>query len=96
MRAHYTEEEAKPRLVFLDGWSFRDGGIEKTYQFPDFIYAFAFMNRVAMLAEKANHHPEWSNVYGKVVIRLTTHDAGGLTDGDFKLAEAIDKYAINK
>jgi 4a-hydroxytetrahydrobiopterin dehydratase len=96
MRAHYTEEEAQPRLVFLDGWKYRDNGIEKTFEFKDFINAFSFMGRVALLAEKANHHPEWSNVYNKVTIRLTTHDAGGLTDYDFSLADSIEKYAILK
>ncbi len=64
----------------------------KTFTFSDFIEAFAFMTKVAFLAEKANHHPDWSNVYNKVVIKLSTHDAGNvITDKDRKLAEAIDK-----
>ena len=91
MKTHYTEEEVRPRLVFLEGWEFRDDGIEKTYQFSDFVAAFSFMSRVAIEAEKMNHHPEWSNVYHTVKIRLTTHDQGGVTDSDFKLAERIDK-----
>ncbi len=94
MNSHYSEEEVKPRLVFLKGWTFQDDGIEKTYEFRDFISAFSFMTRVAIEAEKMNHHPEWSNVYNKVMIRLTTHDAGGLTDLDFKLAEIIDKRIL--
>jgi 4a-hydroxytetrahydrobiopterin dehydratase len=64
----------------------------KTFTFSNFIEAFAFMTKVALLAEKANHHPEWTNVYNKVVIKLSTHDAGNVvTDKDRKLAEAIDK-----
>ncbi|MBL7906095.1 MAG: 4a-hydroxytetrahydrobiopterin dehydratase [Bacteroidales bacterium] len=65
--------------------------LEKTFVFGDFISAFAFMTKVALLAEKAGHHPDWSNVYNKVVIRLTTHDAGNtITEKDRKLAAAID------
>ncbi|MEM0999187.1 MAG: 4a-hydroxytetrahydrobiopterin dehydratase [Bacteroidota bacterium] len=96
MNTHYTEEEAQPRLAFLEGWTYRENGIEKSYQFKDFINAFSFMSRVAILAEKADHHPEWFNVYNKVDIRLTTHDAGGLTDKDFSLADSIEKYAVLK
>ncbi|MBK6966270.1 MAG: 4a-hydroxytetrahydrobiopterin dehydratase [Bacteroidales bacterium] len=66
--------------------------LENTFIFPDFVEAFAFMTKVALLAEKANHHPDWSNVYNKVIIRLSTHDAGNvITDKDRKLAKAIDK-----
>lgn len=96
MRAHYTEEEVRPRLVFLQGWEFEKDGILKTYEFRDFIAAFSFMTRVAMEAEKMGHHPEWSNVYNKVVIRLTTHSDGGVTDKDFKLAEIIEKHILGK
>ena len=96
MHAHYSEEEVKPRLVFLDGWTFKDDGIEKSYEFRDFVAAFSFMTRVAIEAEKMNHHPEWSNVYNTVKIRLTTHDAGGLTDADFQLAEIIDKRILGQ
>lgn len=68
--------------------------LERTFMFADFSEAFAFMTRVAMLAEKANHHPEWSNVWNRVSIRLSTHDAGNVvTDKDLKLAEAIDSVA---
>jgi 4a-hydroxytetrahydrobiopterin dehydratase len=65
-------------------------GIERTFRFADFVAAFGFMTRVAILAEKADHHPEWSNVYNRVTIRLTTHDAGGLSARDADLAAAID------
>lgn len=90
---YYTEEEVRPRLEFLDGWEFKDDGIEKDFEFRDFVRAFSFMTRVAILAEGMNHHPEWSNVYNKVHIRLSTHDAGNrITDSDLKLAEKIEKY----
>jgi len=65
--------------------------ISRDFKFKDFSEAFAFMTRVALLAQAANHHPEWSNVYNKVSITLTTHDAGGVTANDIALAEAIDK-----
>ena len=64
--------------------------IEREFRFKDFAQAWGFMSRVALLAEKQDHHPEWSNVYNKVSITLTTHDAGGLSDRDIKLARAID------
>lgn len=77
-------------LEGLPGWN-RDGEhIVRAYKFADFTHAFAFMTRVALLAEKADHHPEWSNVYNRVEVRLTTHDAGGLTRRDIDLAAAID------
>ncbi len=77
-------------LAKLPGWARKDDGIERAYKFADFVAAFAFMARVALLAERADHHPEWSNVYNKVQIRLTTHDAGGLSARDFALAREID------
>lgn len=74
------------------GWSETDGHLRRDFEFPDFSTAFGFMARVAMLAECANHHPEWSNVYNRVSITLTTHDAGStVTDADRSLAAAIDQ-----
>jgi 4a-hydroxytetrahydrobiopterin dehydratase len=84
-------------LVALPEWTLERGGaaIARTFQFADFSEAFAFMTRVAFLAEQQDHHPEWSNVYNRVTIELTTHDAdngaGGLTHRDTRLAKAIDK-----
>lgn len=81
--------------LFAAGWS-EEGGrdaIAKTFVFADFSQAFGFMTRVALLAERMNHHPEWSNVWRKVTITLTTHDAGGLSDLDVKMASAIDALA---
>jgi 4a-hydroxytetrahydrobiopterin dehydratase len=76
-------------------WSLaRDGAaIERTFKFADFNEAFGFMTRVALLADKADHHPEWSNVYNRVTIALTTHDAGGLSQRDVDMADAIDALA---
>jgi 4a-hydroxytetrahydrobiopterin dehydratase len=80
-------------LASLTDWThdIGTGAISRDFRFKDFSEAFAFMTRVALLAEAAGHHPEWSNVYNKVSIRLTTHDAGGLTAKDTALASAIDK-----
>jgi 4a-hydroxytetrahydrobiopterin dehydratase len=74
----------------LNSWEFKNEGIEKSFKFKNFIEAFGFMTKVAIFAEKANHHPEWSNVYNKVNIRLTTHSASGLTQKDLDLASQID------
>jgi 4a-hydroxytetrahydrobiopterin dehydratase len=71
------------------------GAITRTFVWPDFVQAFAFMEQVAEAAEKHNHHPEWRNVYNKVTITWTTHDAGGLTDKDIQLARLCDElYAV--
>lgn len=87
-----TEDERASWLSALPQWSeARDGAaIERAFVFADFSAAFAFMTRVALLAEQRDHHPEWSNVYNRVTIALTTHDAGGLSLRDVKLAKAID------
>lgn len=74
-----------------DAWEERDGALTRTFTFRDFTEAWGFMSRVALLAEKADHHPEWSNVWNRVEIKLTTHSAGStVTDKDRALAEAID------
>ena len=82
-------------LARLSGWSEVKGrdAISKKFTFADFNEAFGFMARVALMAEKLDHHPEWSNVHKTVDVTLSTHDAGGLIELDVKLAEAIDKYA---
>lgn len=86
---------AAAALAQLAGWRAVDGrdAIAKSFTFKGFNAAFGFMSRVALAAEKADHHPEWSNVYNKVEITLTTHDAGGVTDKDLALARFIDKAA---
>ena len=90
MPGKLTTAEIATALPGVPGWTHNGDGIERSYKFADFVAAFAFMARVALLAEKADHHPEWSNVWNKVDIRLTTHDAGGLSAKDFALAKAID------
>jgi len=85
-----TEAEIQNELTKLNGWEVVDGKLHKVYQFPDFVSAFAFMTKVALWAEKLDHHPEWFNVYNRVVIDLTTHDAGGISQKDFLLAQKID------
>ena len=87
-----TEDERADALDELDEWDYDEGrdAISRRFLFPDFAAAFAFMTRVALLAEKADHHPEWSNVWNRVDVLLTTHDAGGLSARDVALAEAID------
>jgi 4a-hydroxytetrahydrobiopterin dehydratase len=86
------EDERAAALDELGDWDFDDArdALTRQFVFGDFSEAFAFMTRVAILAEKADHHPEWSNVYNRVDIALTTHDAGGLSHRDVDLAKAID------
>jgi 4a-hydroxytetrahydrobiopterin dehydratase len=82
-------------LADKPGWSLCDDGlaIEKEFTFKGFNAAFGFMTRVAMAAERANHHPDWSNIYNRVQIRWTTHSAGGITDLDMRLATSCDRFA---
>lgn len=89
--ARLTDTERDAALARLAGWALRDDGlaITRTFKFADFADAFGFMARVAIVAEKADHHPEWFNVYNRVEITLTTHDAGGLSTRDVALAEVI-------
>lgn len=90
-----TMEEANTAVAALSGWSLSDDGkaISRDVKFRNFTEAFAFMTRVALHAEKMDHHPEWSNVYNRVSITLSTHDVGGLTDKDVALARKVDAAA---
>lgn len=90
-----SDAERQEGLRSLDGWTYdaAAGAMERSFRFKDFSQAFAFMARVALAAEKAGHHPDWSNSYNRVTIRLTTHDAGGLSEKDVALARAIDRIA---
>jgi 4a-hydroxytetrahydrobiopterin dehydratase len=83
-------------LEKLSGWKLADDGkaIERRFKFADFSEAFAFMARGALAAEKLDHHPEWSNVYNRVDVRLSTHDAGGVTSLDIELAGLLDKAGL--
>ena len=87
-----SEAERAEALRGLPDWDHDEArdAITRTIQFADFVEAFGFMTQVALMAEKADHHPEWKNVYNRVEILLTTHDAGGLSPRDIELAEAID------
>lgn len=87
-----TDEERADALDGLADWDYDDGrdAIGRRFIFTDFAQAFGFMTRVALLAEKLDHHPEWTNVWNRVDITLTTHDAGGLSTRDVVMAEAID------
>jgi len=93
--AKLADQEVAAALAQLPGWRRVDGrsAIAKTFQFADFSAAWGFMCRVALAAEKQDHHPEWCNVWNRVEITLSTHDAGGLSARDVKLAETIEKIA---
>ncbi len=96
MAQKLSGEARKSAMTRLSGWSEVSGrdAIAKKFVFKDFNQAFGFMTRAALVAEKMDHHPEWFNVYKTVEVTLSTHDAGGLTDLDVKLAEAMDKIAV--
>ncbi len=93
-RQKLDTETAIKALSGLEGWklSGNGGSIHRRFVFNDFSEAFAFMTRSALVAEKLNHHPDWSNVYKTVDVTLSTHDAGGLTELDFRLAEAMNGF----
>lgn len=90
-----TRQECQHALLMLEGWTHEPerGALRREFNFSDFVTAYSFMSAVALLAEKADHHPEWSNVYGQVSILLTSHDAGGLTSRDTDLALQIGAIA---
>ncbi|HWA71439.1 MAG TPA: 4a-hydroxytetrahydrobiopterin dehydratase [Polyangiaceae bacterium] len=88
-----SDQEIESRLQKLSGWSLRSGKLHREFGFADFAEAFGFMARCALIAEKSDHHPEWFNVYSKVVVDLSTHDAGGITERDFALAERMNEAA---
>lgn len=84
-----TEQEIKSRLEEIDGWTYEDNAIYASYDFQNFKDAFSFMVRVSYEAEAQQHHPDWSNVYNQLDIKLSTHDAGGVTQKDLRLAQTI-------
>lgn len=84
-----SDSEIRSRLASLPEWELRDQALRRELRFRDFVEAFGFMTSIALIAERMNHHPEWDNVYNKVTIRLTTHDAGGVSEKDFTLASEI-------
>lgn len=95
MRQRLDDTARAAALAQLAGWRLVEGrdAIEKSFRFADFSAAWGFMSRVALAAERLNHHPEWSNVYNRVTIVLSTHDAGGLTELDVALARQIEQAA---
>lgn len=92
-RRKLSDSEISGRLSEIAGWSYADGSLTRSFSFDNFVAAFGFMSSVALLAEKLDHHPNWSNVYNTVEIALNTHDAGGVTDFDFVLAGQINEVA---
>ena len=85
-----SPEQIKNNLKDMSGWQVVDNKLHKEFHFDDFNQAFGFMTRAAMHIEKMNHHPEWFNVYNKLIVDLTTHDAGGITENDIKLAKILN------
>ena len=88
-----TVLDPKDVAAELDGWTGGDDFITKVFKFEDFAEAFGFMTRIAIIADRMDHHPEWFNVYNRVDVTLTTHDAGGVTEKDVALARAMEKAA---
>jgi 4a-hydroxytetrahydrobiopterin dehydratase len=92
-RPRLAEDELTRALAELPGWRLAAGKLHREYRFADFSAAFGFMTRVALEAERMNHHPEWSNVWNRVVVDLTTHDSGGITASDIALAQKMEALA---
>ncbi len=93
-----SADERDAAIAALDGWQYDADAkaITKDFRFGDFSEAWGFMNRAALLAEKMDHHPEWFNVYNKVDVKMTTHDADGVTSLDIEMARAMDRFASGK
>ncbi|HXV75256.1 MAG TPA: 4a-hydroxytetrahydrobiopterin dehydratase [Candidatus Polarisedimenticolaceae bacterium] len=88
-----AEAELRARIGELPGWRLEQGKLRRSFQFSDFVQAFRFISGVALIAERMDHHPEWSNVYNRVEMALTTHDAGGVTELDLALAREASRLA---
>jgi 4a-hydroxytetrahydrobiopterin dehydratase len=91
--ARISDSEIESALHDLPGWRVQEGKLHREYRFADFVQAFQFMAAAAMRAEAMNHHPDWSNVYNRVTVDLLTHDAGGITARDLKLAAQFEEIA---
>jgi 4a-hydroxytetrahydrobiopterin dehydratase len=92
-RQKLSEVEVRARLPEIPGWELVDGKLHRTFRFASFVPAFGFMASVALVAEAMNHHPDWANVYNRVIIDLNTHDVGGISTLDFTLARRINEIA---
>lgn len=88
-----SDAEVAAFLANHPAWALAGGKLQREFRFADFVQAFGFMSQCALVAERMDHHPEWFNVYSRVVVDLTTHDADGLSARDFRLAEAMDAIA---
>lgn len=88
-----SDAEVQEKLKELPGWELSDGKLTREFHFANFVDAFGFMTRAAIEAEKMNHHPEWFNVYNKVTVQLTTHEADGISERDFSLAHIMTEMA---
>lgn len=88
-----TDEEIQAFVTDHSAWSIVNGKLHREYVFDNFVQAFGFMTQVALIAERANHHPEWFNIYRKVIVDLSTHEAGGITERDFDLAKRMEAIA---
>jgi 4a-hydroxytetrahydrobiopterin dehydratase len=87
-----SDEEIRTRLTELLDWTLREGKLHREFRFDDFVAAFGFMAKLALVAEGMNHHPEWENVYNRVTISLQTHDVSGISNLDFEFAKAADRH----
>lgn len=92
-RTKLTTDQINETLRGLSGWSLQGGKLHREWKFKDFVSAWGFMSRVALVAEKMNHHPEWFNVWNTVRVDVSTHDAGGITEFDVQLAKAMNELA---
>jgi 4a-hydroxytetrahydrobiopterin dehydratase len=90
-----SEKDLQSALIGLPGWTVAQNKLHREYKFADFVHAFGFMAISALAIEKMNHHPEWFNVYNKVIVDLTTHDAGGISAKDVELAKLLDAFAAS-
>lgn len=93
MAQNLSDTDIRKALEDLPGWNVSDGKLVRDFKFGNFVEAFGFMARAAMHAEKMDHHPEWSNIYNKVNVQLTTHETGGVTERDIRLATAMSQLA---
>ena len=91
--AKLSPERISSELASLPEWAVADGKLHREFRFPDFTHAFGFMAAVATIAEKMDHHPDWLNIYNRVIVNLVTHDASGITTLDFQLAAAMERLA---
>ncbi len=89
-----TEAQVSEELAKRSDWTLHDGKLRRELEFSGFVQAFGFMASLALVAESRNHHPEWTNVYNRVVVEWTTHDVGGISDLDFELADTTDSLAL--